>query len=249
MDTRALERIGLTKSEIAVYLALLRLGQTTAGPIVDESRVTRSKIYDILERLRQKGLVSTITRNQTKQFSAASPQALVDYLEKKEGDIARDKNAIKIILPDLLLQQHVAHVKKTAEVFLGIRGMENAFAPLIASFTKEIPYYAFGAGSGENEKHTQRFFERLHKEREAKKVKSVIIFNESARNKFPSQERSQFVEKRYLEQTTPAAINVYGDFVIIAILTKEPITLVINNREAADSFKEYCKTMWKLAKQ
>jgi len=34
----------------------------------------------------------------------------------------------------------------------------------------------------------------------------------------------------------------------MAILTEEPITLLINNKETADSFREYFKLMWKIAK-
>ena len=83
MDTKPLEEIGLTKSEIKVYLALLKLGQTTAGPIVDEAKVTRSKIYDILERLKNKGLVSHIIKESTKYFSATSPTNIIEYLNKK----------------------------------------------------------------------------------------------------------------------------------------------------------------------
>jgi len=117
MDTKPLEKIGLTKSEIRVYLALLKLGQTTAGPIVDEAKVTRSKIYDILERLKNKGLVSYITKESTKYFSAADPKSLLDYLEEKEKEIQDDKESVKEILPELLLQQTLVEKKKIAEIF------------------------------------------------------------------------------------------------------------------------------------
>ena len=105
MDMKPLERIGLTKSEIAVYLALLKLGQTTAGPIVDEARVTRSKIYDILERLKNKGLVSYITKQSTKYFSAADPHTILHYLDEKESEIKEEKSSVLKILPQLLLEQ------------------------------------------------------------------------------------------------------------------------------------------------
>ena len=84
MDFSTLEKIGLTNSEAKTYVALLKLGQTTAGPIVSEAKVTRSKIYDILERLKNKGLVSYITKKSTKHFSATSPENILHYLEEKE---------------------------------------------------------------------------------------------------------------------------------------------------------------------
>ncbi|MBI2665760.1 hypothetical protein HYX12_04015 [Candidatus Woesearchaeota archaeon] len=50
MDIDLLRNIGLTDSEIKVYLALLELGSSTKGPIVDKSRVASSKIYELLEK-------------------------------------------------------------------------------------------------------------------------------------------------------------------------------------------------------
>ena len=249
MNTKPLEQIGLTEGEIKVYLALLKLGQTTAGPIVDESRVTRSKIYDILERLKNKGLVSYITKGATKYFGAADPNNILGYLEHKEEDIREEKEAVRQILPELLLQQTLTENKRIAEIFIGIRGMENAFNVLAQEFDSKETYYAFGAGKGENVKQVQLFFFRLHRKRVEKKVKSKIIFNESSRGLFKSQEKSKLVDARYLLESTPAAINIYKDFTVIAILNQEPITFLIRNKETADSFKGYFKAMWNVARR
>ncbi len=247
MDTTVLESIGLTRNEIKVYLALLKLGQSTAGPIVDEAKVTRSKIYDLLERLKNKGLVSSIIKESTNYFSAANPHSIMDYLEKKEQTIKAEKQAITNLLPQLMLEQSLSTHKKMAEIFIGIRGMHNAFNVLIAEFDQKELYYAFGAGKGENIAQIQLFFSQLHQKRVAKKVKSSIIFNESSRGFFSSQEKSKYVQVRYLSHSTPAAINIYKNYVLIAILNQEPITFLINNKETADSFKEYFKIMWDIA--
>jgi len=249
MDTHPLEKIGLTKSEIQVYLALLKLGQTTAGPIVDESKVTRSKIYDILERLKNKGLVSYITKESTKYFSAADPKNILHYLDQKEKDIQDEKKAVTEILPQLVLQQTLSQKEKIAEIFIGMRGMQNAFSTLIDKFDPNETYYAFGAGRGENTPQIQIFFSKLHQQRIKKKIHSKIIFNESSRGLFTLQEKSKFVNARYLKVITPAPINIYKNITIIAILNQEPITFLIQNKETADSFKEYFQIMWASAKE
>ena len=66
MNAKILENIGLTDGEIKVYLALIKLGSSTSGPITDKSGVSRSKIYNILERLIQKGLVSYTIKEKTR---------------------------------------------------------------------------------------------------------------------------------------------------------------------------------------
>lgn len=249
MRLSALSSIGLTKSEIKVYEALLKLGQSTAGPIVDESKVTRSKIYDILERLKHKGLVSSITKSSTKYFHAADPTAILDYIDEKKKSLDESKEAVSNILPYLDHLKESSSDKRVAEVFLGIKGMRHAFLEMIKIFSSKESYYAFGAGKGEDKFQVQKFFTELHKARMKKKVKSFIIFNEVSRGLFKNQEKSSLVKARYIEQSTPSAINIYKNITIIAILQKEPITILIRNQETADSFRDYFQIMWSMAQE
>ena len=87
MDLRLLEEIGLTKGEIAVYMALLDVGSSTVGPIIDKANVSSSKVYDILERLMDKGLVSFVIKSGTKNFEAADPERLLDYMKEKKRSL------------------------------------------------------------------------------------------------------------------------------------------------------------------
>lgn len=249
MNTLALKNIGLTESEIRVYLALLKLGETTTGPIVNEAKVTRSKIYDILERLKNKGLVSHITKESTKYFSSADPYNIIKLLDSREREIEKQKKSINEILPQLEKQFEKATENKIAEIFIGIKGMQNAFNMLIKEFSQDEQYYAFGAGKGENIEEIKLFFDRLHKEKVKKRVRSKIIFNTSSRGLFKSQEKSKLNEIRYLIESTPTAINLYKNYTIMAILTKEPITFFIHNKEVSNSFKEYFNVMWEIAKR
>ena len=70
MKKSLLEDIGLTRSEINVYLALLELGSSTTGKIIDKAKVSSSKIYEVLDKLIQKGLVSFIIKSGIKYFQA-----------------------------------------------------------------------------------------------------------------------------------------------------------------------------------
>lgn len=248
MESSQLESIGLTKSEAKVYLALLRLGETTSGAIVDEAKVTRSKIYDILERLKNKGLVSYITKESTKYFSASNPKNALKFIEEKEEKIKKEKEKLKGLIPKLENLYKETVEKNLAEVFMGINGMKNAFNVLVEEFDSKETYYAFGAGKGENIEQIQNFFNELNRKRTIKKIKSKIIFNESSRGLFKSQEKSKLIESRYLLESTPAATNIYKNYVIIALLSQSPVTFLIRNKEIAKSFKEYFEVMWKIAK-
>lgn len=75
-----LARIGLTEGEARVYLSLVKLGLAKVGAIVKDSRVSYSKVYEVLERLGSKGLVSHVMIGDIKHFSSVEPYRLHDYI-------------------------------------------------------------------------------------------------------------------------------------------------------------------------
>ena len=56
MDTQILTDIGLTQAEIKVYLSLLELGTSTAGPIIENSGLQSSVVFMTLTKLIKKDL-------------------------------------------------------------------------------------------------------------------------------------------------------------------------------------------------
>ena len=95
MELKILKDIGLTDGEIKAYLALLELGKSTVGKIIEKSRVSPSKIYDVLNRLIEKGLISYIIEGKVKHFKAAPPKNVLNYIERKEEDLKLHKNEFK----------------------------------------------------------------------------------------------------------------------------------------------------------
>src|SRR3989344_6756812 len=122
-------KIGLTEGESKVYLALSELGSSTVGPIVNKSQVAYSNIYDILNRLIDKGIVSFIIKDKTKYFQAASPSNLILYLDKKQEEIIKEKEALRKIIPDLEKLQEMK-TRQEAEIFLGKKGLRTAYEKL-----------------------------------------------------------------------------------------------------------------------
>ena len=95
MNLELLRNIGLTDSEIKVYLALIELGSSTKGPIVDKSKVASSKIYELLEKLMQKGLASYVIKSGVKYFESAPPLRLLDYIKEKESKLKQQEQQLQ----------------------------------------------------------------------------------------------------------------------------------------------------------
>jgi sugar-specific transcriptional regulator TrmB len=142
MNTAILENIGFTKGEIKVFLALLGLGNTSSGPIIIKSHVSRSKVYEILERLEEKGLVSESIRENTRYFQAASPKRILDYIERKEIDLKKEKEEFKKILPSLIQKQQFAEEKQEAKVYVGFEGVKTFYGEVLKKLGKKDEYLA-----------------------------------------------------------------------------------------------------------
>src|SRR5210317_1793148 len=116
MDTRILEDIGLTNAEIKVYISLLELGTSTAGPIIEKSGLQSSVVHMTLNRLLNKGFISFIKEGQRNHYQANNPQHISHYIDNK-------KKEFEELLPQLLLKQELAKQKSEVTTFKGIKGI------------------------------------------------------------------------------------------------------------------------------
>jgi HTH-type transcriptional regulator, sugar sensing transcriptional regulator len=240
MDISILEEIGLTKSETNVYLALLELGSTSTGKIVDKSGAASSKIYEILDRLMQKGLVSYVIKNGVKYFEAAPPERIMDYMEEKEEHFQKQKNKLKNILPELELKRTLSKYKSEATIYKGIKGVETAFYSALDLL--EDGDEMLVTGIPKRTDVLNRFFLKFGKEREKRNILMRALFNEDAKN--DAQIAAVFSEIKFMSQTTPAAINIFNNRVLIFPETEENLLISIDSKEVAESFRVQFEMQW-----
>ena len=131
-----LTQLGLTNGEARVYLSLLKIGLSKVGPIVRDSHVSYSKIYDVLERLSMKGLVSHVIIDDVKHFNAIEPYRLQDYIQRKEEQLNIQKEIVDQIVPSLFKIANNNRRRNSAEIFVGDRGLRSAYEILKRCFCK-----------------------------------------------------------------------------------------------------------------
>ena len=246
METKVLENLGLTKGEIKVYFALLELGNSTAGPITNKSKVSPSKVYDILNRLIEKGIVSYIVKGKVKYFNAASPERLLTFIEKRKEELNENEEKIREMLPQLKLKAGKREQK--AEIFEGIRGIKTFFDMVYSETPKGGSAYAIGYPLLAS-KLFHAYFTEFRRKNMKYKIRLKIIYNydawfEKKRDKRP------FYEQRYFPKgiSTPAWIYFFGDVVgTICITEEQKICFMIKNKEVAQSYLNYFNMLWKQA--
>ena len=98
MDTSIFEELGLRNAEIKIYIALLELGTSTAGPIVKKTGLQNSVVHLTLPKLAEKGFISYTKKGGRKIYTATNPKNINKFIEDK-------KRKYNIILPELLAKQ------------------------------------------------------------------------------------------------------------------------------------------------
>lgn len=238
-------KIGLTQGEAKVYMALTVLGSSTIGPIISKAQIASSNVYDILNRLLEKGIISYIMKNKVHHYQAASPQTLLEFLNKKEAEIKEQKESLKKIIPELKrMQQFNPHQK--AEMFFGQRGLRAAYEKHLIKKSRQ----------------TENLFLYVHKKRYAEKSDRVYfslldlylrvpqrgITNEYARTSQFFQQVTQ-IKTRYADFPIPGQVEICNDSVLLVSWEETIITILIQSGDIAENIRTYFKEVWKLAKE
>jgi sugar-specific transcriptional regulator TrmB len=96
-----LEELGLNQYESEAYLSLLNLGRATANRISETSGVPQGRIYNVLENLENKGLVSLVDEN-PKRYEPIEPEkGLGSILNERQKEWNEKKQRIEEMIRSL----------------------------------------------------------------------------------------------------------------------------------------------------
>ncbi len=245
MYEEVLAEIGLSKSEIAVYLALLKIGSSTTGPIIKMASISSGKIYPILDKLIKKGLVTYAITSGIKHYQAKDPEKLIDYLDEKEKALIKKKEDLKKILPALKTDYEKNKYIPRAEIYEGVKGFRSFYEFALKELKENETIYVMGIPKEANEKF-QSFLLEWNKERIQKKVHMRILFNSDCKKEGRLREKMKLTEVRYMdpELETPVWTDIFQDYVTIINVHSDPLCFLIRNKESAEAYKKYFNFIW-----
>ena len=242
MDIKSLEKIGLTKNESIVYTTLLQLGTSKTGEILTKSGLNSGKIYEILEGLKAKGLVSESIINKIKHFTAAPPRQLIDYLEQKKQELDKEEKTINTILPNLEKLRKVAMAKTKSVTYIGYRGFKTAVEEAEADLKEGDEVLAMGV-TGKKDMRFNNFWINQFKKRHKQKRMSKTIFAEMGF--YYKSLIGSYAKCKVIPMYSPAAVTIFGKDKTLLLNYKEPYTFtLIYDKEITTSFINFFYQMW-----
>lgn len=237
MDVSIFEELGLTAAEIRVYLTLLELGSSTAGPILEKSHLQNSVVHRTLHTLIEKGLINYILEGRRRIYQATDPENFIPYIDEK-------KRRFQEVLPSLKKRQQRSIPYEAATIYKGKRGIIEVYHKLIGLSAKE--YNTFGGGKDCVAFMGLSWWINLHTRRVENKLPSRQVFDETVRpqgkdilNKPLTQVRFLSKEFAQFQETV-----IVGDHVAINVFTENAYSFLIQDPKVAQGYKKYFELLW-----
>jgi sugar-specific transcriptional regulator TrmB len=235
MDKQILKQIGLLDGEIEVYLCLLRIGPSLVSRINKETGLHRTHIYDLLEKLKEKGLVSTFIQSGKKHFSPAPPKKILQYIEEK-------KISIQSILPELEELTTLPREETHVELFKGKEGLKTVLQDVLHT-NKDYSVM----GSIKQFETILRFaLPQFLKKIESQGIKERIICDKKEHVLKIKGGTYKYLKTEYL---SPSSFWVYGNKIAIFVWHMPYFVIVINNKEVSETYQNYFEFFWKVAEK
>ncbi len=233
-----LKEFGLTDNEIKIYLALLKLRTANPSETAKETGLSRSYVYDALERLIEKEIVSSVLKNNKRNYAPKEPKMLGELIKQRLESLQK-------IIPKLENLQKSQKEDIKVELHKGNYVYKTLLNDIISTLEKDKEVLIFGVDDDglikldpHYKTHLEIYFSRLRKLNIKEKViakKGSKILEEAKTTTY------RFLPKEVIGNT---AFEVYGNKVGIFLWGNQNYLILIENKEVADSYRNQFKILW-----
>ena len=241
-----LNNLGLNGRQARVYLSILQLGPASAIEIAKHSGFKHPTVYDVLDVLKERRLVTESTINGRKVFAPEDPSSLLQMEEER-------RIMLESILPDLRDLYLGGTHRTRIHFYEGRAGVMAIRTELLNVRSKE--YFYFGA--------VREMLKLSTPECEAEYVRQRIrrgIWSWSIRNRareMPEEEYMRPGEKnlrhvRYFPRAISDNISglyLFDRTVAIASGLKENYTVFLESEELFILMKSLWQCMWEISEE
>ncbi|MEK6959736.1 MAG: helix-turn-helix domain-containing protein [Nanoarchaeota archaeon] len=243
MDTSVLSELGFSDREIKVYIALLELGSSKAGPIAARSGLPHTKVYETLGKLIQKGLVSYIVVSKTKFFEPADPKEI-------QSIIAERSRRFEGLMVELEEKCKFAKDRQVAVVHEGYKAVKAIFARAEAELKRGDFYRVFALKETYREQPVSiGFLRSFHERLEVNGVADRLLGHLGSRREIRSMYfGNKNIKMRFVRRSMPVGVMIYGNKVIQIIWGERPTAIEIVSRQMFDQYVSFFDEMWESAR-
>jgi len=242
--------LGLPEVTYRIFQRLLEGGAASARQIAEGLNVPRPTVYDNLNLLIQKGLVTERSEDNKKIFQVDDLKNITQLLETKIKELNSQKSELDELLPELA--QNLESVEPKIKFYSGVEGIKLVLRDLL--WHENIATITMWPISDTVPLLGKEYMADLNRRR--------IKQNISIRGMWPRDKAANLVEypflgvgEGFLRETrlTPPSMTwsmsywQYADKVAFISSKKEMFGFVIHSREFADLIKAQFEEIWKVS--
>lgn len=236
---KLLNSLGFSESEVAVYLASIKIGQASVQDLAKAADVSRVTAYAVIEALTSQGLMSSLEKGKKKMFIAESPERLVSFVQARLKHTEATLKEVEANIGDLKLIQKGE--KPVVRLFEG----EEALRAIQEDVLIEKPEEALEFGNLDRFTAINPFDERKDF------FKRLLKLSTKRRSIYYAKDQ-ETGDKTYNRQLLPATtkeffgdIYIYKNKVALSTLRGRQISVLIESQDLADTFRAFFEYAWK----
>ena len=247
MELEELKELGLSDGQVRVYVAILELGSASINAIHEKTGFERRAIYDIINKLIERGLISYTLEQGKRTYQCASPRIIKEEIEKKTWLLKSLKNK----LPSISEMYNLAKPKIRAEIYRG----NNAMKTLLDEALDYPATYWIGGNSGVEANtgdEMKRWFKKWTTRRvELKRFMYDLVDYGTSLEDFAPKDLKKHKKFYYKycelprELRSPMVIIIFGNKVVQVLWSKQSFAFVLESEEIKESFMKYFYYFWK----
>jgi len=246
-----MSELGFSKGEIKVYSAVLEIGISSLNKIQEKTGIERRNIYDILNKLIEKGFISYTIEKGKRTYQCTHPKKILEEIEEREKSLKE----LKQEFPKIKNLFDSSKPIVGAEIYRGDESIKN----LLNEILEYKESHWMGGNSFESYKAVSQnilfYFEHWMKKRVENKHIMYDLVSHGTWLKGLEPKKRAIHKKNYYhycelpkEMYSPMVIIIFGDKVAQILWSKQPFAFVISSKKIKESFMRYFNYFWKSTK-
>jgi len=236
---KALSNYGLNTDEIKVYLAILSLGSATVREIALATKIKRTTIYLMADKLAEKGILGKYHAKYGAHYSALKPKALITRLE----DI---KSEVESVIPELEMIEKKELHEPSIKFFQGKKGYLNIISDSLQGYSYEVLY--FGSAKDINDVISDQYVtDRYIPTRLKRKIRfRQLVFADKFSQSLKKKDSKEFRQTKFLSAGYNFSSNmlIYQDKVAYFSSKRELIAVLIESKDIAEMERKKFQMIW-----
>jgi len=240
-------QLEFSEKEILIYLSILQLVSSSIPGLAKETGLSRGTIYDLVEKLKDRGFIAEIKKGKKRRLVAESPtNKLYTLLDKKHEQLEKSKAIVENILPTLKAISASEDYKPQIKVYEGDKGFRQVWDEIFSyegkNFLSIARIETFTAFAGEG------FLDEILKRKVALGFSSRAINEDSpAALGLKTKDARENRETRLAPKDFqfPSTEIIFGDKIAMFSTQKENIIVVIESKDFSETHRAYFEMLWK----